>query len=40
MTCPECGAEMIRKAELDTPSGFIKHPSLYQCPKCKNVEVE
>jgi ssDNA-binding Zn-finger/Zn-ribbon topoisomerase 1 len=41
-TCPECGAEMEQKFWLpvnvdeEGRGGY----TIYQCPKCKNIEVK
>ena len=40
--CPDCGTEMQKKAWLmidvgDEGQGGI---DVYQCPKCKNIEIE
>jgi phage FluMu protein Com len=44
MKCPRCKGEMERKGSF--PSGLTNEESedeyatLYQCPNCKNVEIE
>jgi len=41
MKCPDCGTQMERKGNIregsDTGHG---REDLYQCPKCKNVEIK
>lgn len=52
MTCPACrhwshkdkewidGPEMDHKFDFPPRDGEDDYPTIYQCPKCKNIEVK
>ncbi len=42
MKCPDCGNEMERKGNVHegNDTGAYGREDLYQCPKCKNVEIK
>ena len=37
--CPKCGNPMESKGELDD-SSLVRKTLFYQCPKCKNIELQ
>lgn len=44
LKCPSDGEQMIKKAELDAENCSegccTSYRTIWQCPKCKNIEVE
>jgi hypothetical protein len=43
MECPDCEIKMICKGTVEvneSGSGFLETTELWQCPKCKNVEIK
>jgi predicted nucleic-acid-binding Zn-ribbon protein len=39
--CPKCGTVMELKGEVSVGGGMLQNIArIYQCPKCKNIEIQ